>query len=180
MAEIQRARRIPNAHGQVLIENWVEERATEQFDHPEYATATSPLSPTSVKKTSHTALLTPHYASPLGRVTTYRDNFDQFGPFEQIEQGARRKRLEQTLTRQVAAELRAQHHEHEEQLRQQRIDDSTSEYQSQYKKEFQSKPLPTTQVHHRHTYEDASSSPVSRRTIFHENCPSHSGRNIDT
>jgi len=151
MSNIQRARRIPNANGQVLIENWVEERATEHFDHRleqqnKNKSISPSLSPTTVKKTSHTALLTPHFEAPLGDVTTYRDDYYKFGPFEQIEQGARRKRLEQALTRQVNAELKERKREYEENLRQERIDNSTSEYRIQYTKEFESKPPPATQV----------------------------------
>jgi hypothetical protein len=151
MSNIQRARRIPNANGQVLIENWVEERATEHFDHRleqqnKNQSISPSLSPTTVKKTSHTALLTPNFEAPLGDVTTYRDDYYKFGPFEQIERGARRKRLEQALTRQVNAELKARKREYEENLRQERIDNSTSEYRIQYTKEFESKPPPATQV----------------------------------
>lgn len=151
MSNIQRARRIPNANGQVLIENWVEERATEHIDHraqqqdKNQSTSQSYSSPTT-KKTAHTALLTQQYQNPLDSVTTYRDDYYKFGPFEQVEQGARRKRLEHELTRQVAAEFRAQKQEFEENLRRERIENSTSEYHTQFTKDFQSKPPPATQV----------------------------------
>ena len=151
MSNIQRARRIPNANGQVLIENWVEERATEHIDHrldpPNTNKKTSPLvAPIPLKKSSHTALLTQHYQDSLNDGTVYRDSYEKFGPFDQVEQGARRKRLEHALTRQVAAEFNARKQEHEEMLRQERISDSTSEYRLQYAKEFESKPPPATQV----------------------------------
>lgn len=151
MSNIQRARRIPNANGQVLIENWVEERAIEHLDHRleqqnNNQITTQSLSPQTTKKSSHTALLTEHFQAPLNDVTTYRDSYYQFGPFEQTEQGARRKQLEHALTRQVAAELNAQKREFEENLRRERNGDSTSEYRVQYAKEFESKPPPATQV----------------------------------
>jgi hypothetical protein len=147
MANVQRARRIPNANGQVLIENWVEERATEHLDHRlEQQNNNQQTSPPTTKKTSHTALLTPQYHAPLNNVTTYRENYEKFGPFEQKEQGARRKRLEHALTREVAAEMNARKREFDEELRQQRITDSNSEYRVQYAKEFESKPPPATQV----------------------------------
>ena len=151
MSNIQRARRIPNANGQVLIENWVEERATEHIDHrlepPTNNQKSSPLvAPIPLKKTSHTAILTQHPQDPLDSATIYRDSYYKFGPFEQVEQGARRKRLEHALTRQVAAEFNARKQEHEEMLRRERIEDSTSEYRLQYAKEFESKPPPATQV----------------------------------
>lgn len=148
MSNIQRARRIPNAHGQVLIENWVEERATEHIDQripPPLQPGTS-LPPANIKKTAHTAILTQNFTAPLTNVTTYRENYEQFGPFEKKEQGARRKQLEHALTRQVAAEFEAQQREFEESLRQERINDSTSEYRVHYRKEFESKPPPATQV----------------------------------
>ena len=148
MSNIQRARRIPNANGQVLIENWVEERATEQFDHripqPNDTQTTQPT----VKKSSHTAILTQNYQAPLDNVTAYRDGYYKFGPFDQVPQGARRKRLEQALTREVAAELKQRKREFEESLQQERITESTSEYRTQYAKEFESKPPPATQVKH--------------------------------
>jgi hypothetical protein len=151
MSNIQRARRIPNSNGQVLIENWVEERATEHIDHrleqQNNNQTTSPLaSPTKTKKGSHTALLTQNFQAPLDSVTTYRDGYYQFGPFDQTPQGARRKRLEHALTRQVAAEFNARKQEYEESLRQERINDATSEYRTHYTKEFESKPPPATQV----------------------------------
>ena len=151
MSNIQRARRIPNAHGQVLIENWVEERATEHIDHriqpvEQPAQPSQSLSPPNTKKSSHTALLTHHYTSPLDTVTTYHDAYDEFGPFAHKDQGARRKQLEHALTRQVASEFNARQREFEESLRQERINDSNSEYRVQYRKEFESKPPPTTQV----------------------------------
>jgi hypothetical protein len=151
MSNIQRARRIPNANGQVLIENWVEERATEHIDHRleqqnNNQSTSQSLSPPTAKKTSHTAILTQHYQAPLDKVTTYGDSYYQFGPFEQTQQGARRKRLEHALTREVAAELKARKRESDENLRQDRINDSTSEYRVQYTKQFESKPPPTTQV----------------------------------
>jgi len=147
MSNIQRARRIPNANGQVLIENWVEERATEHLDHRlEQQNSDQQASPSTTKKTSHTALLTPQYQAPLNNVTTYRDDYYKFGPFEQKEQGARRKLLEHALTREVTAEMNARKREFEEELRQQRINDSNSEYRVQYAKEFESKPPPPTQV----------------------------------
>jgi hypothetical protein len=146
MSNIQRGRRIPNANGQVLIENWVEERATEHLDHRDNQQPTQVSSPSPTKKTSHTALLTEHFQAPLNNVTTYRDDYDQFGPFEQKEQGVRRKRLEHALTREVAAEFNARKREDEENLRQQRVNDSTSEYRIQFSKEFESKPPPSTQV----------------------------------
>ena len=151
MANIQRARRIPNANGQVLIENWVEERATEHIDHriqpvDQSGQPSQSLSPPKTKKTSHTALLTHHYTSPLDKITTYHDAYDEFGPFAHKEQGARRKRLEHALTRQVASEFNARQREFEENLRQERINDSTSEYRVQFTKEFQSKAPPATQV----------------------------------
>jgi hypothetical protein len=147
MSNIQRARRIPNANGQILIENWVEERATEHIDHRiEQQNTNQPTSPPSTKKTSHTALLTPQFEAPLDNVTTYRDSYYKFGPFEQKEQGIRRKRLEHALTREVTAELNALKREYEENLQQEHINDSTSEYRVQYTKEFESKPPPATQV----------------------------------
>lgn len=151
MSNIQRARRIPNANGQVLIENWVEERATEHIDHRLDPPATNPKSsplvaPIPLKKTSHTALLTQHPQNPLAKETIYHDSYDKFGPFDQVEKGARRKRLEHALTRQVAAEFNARKQEHEEMLRQERIGNSTSEYRLQYAKEFESKPPAATQV----------------------------------
>ncbi|CAF2517336.1 unnamed protein product [Rotaria sp. Silwood2] len=147
MSNIQRARRIPNSNGQILIENWVEERATEHLDHRiEQQNINQPSSPPTTKKTSHTAILTQHFDCPLDNVTTYRQNYNKFGPFEQKEQGARRKRLEYELTRQVTSELNAQKREYDESLRQERIDESNSEYRTQYNKEFESKPPPATQV----------------------------------
>jgi len=151
MSNIQRARRIPNANGQVLIENWVEERATEHIDHRieqqnNNQSTSQSISPPTTKKTSHTAILTQHYQAPLDKVTTYIDSYDPFGPFEQTQQGARRKRLEQALTREVAAELNARKRESDENLRKERINDSTSEYRVQYTKQFESKPPPATQV----------------------------------
>lgn len=147
MSNIQRARRIPNANGQILIENWVEERATEHLDHRlEQQNTNQPLSPQTTKKTSHTALLTEHFQAPLGDETTYRDSYYQFGPFDKTEQGARRKLLEQSLTRQVAAEFKSRKQDFEESLRQERNTDSTSEYRVQYTKQFESKPPPATQV----------------------------------
>jgi hypothetical protein len=151
MSNIQRARRIPNANGQVLIENWVEERATEHLDHRlEQQNNNQPtsqsFSPPTTKKPAHTALLTEHFQAPLDNQTIYRDSYYQFGPFEQVEQGARRKRLEHALTREVAAEFNARKQEYEESLRQERINNSTSEYRLQYTKEFESKPPPATQV----------------------------------
>ena len=147
MSNIQRARRIPNANGQILIENWVEERATDHLDHRiQPADGTGPVSQQQVKKTSHTALLTDKFTAPLDNVTTYRDNYDQFGPFEYKPQGARRQRLEQELTRQVETEFKARQREHEENLRQQRINDANSEYRTKYNKEFESKPPAPTQV----------------------------------
>jgi hypothetical protein len=151
MSNIQRARRIPNSNGQVLIENWVEERATEQFDHrfPQQNNnqTSSPSAPQpTTKKSSHTALLTQNYQAPLDNVTTYRDGYYKFGPFDHVPQGARRKRLEHALTREVAAELNARKREFEESLRQERNTESTSEYRTHYTKEFESKPPPTTQV----------------------------------
>lgn len=151
MSNIQRARRIPNANGQVLLENWVEERATEHIDHRieqqnKNQTTSQVVSPPTSKKSSHTALLTQHFQNPLDDVTVYRDSYYKFGPFEQVEQGARRKRLEHALTREVAAEFNARKEEHEEMLRKERINDSTSEYRTQYSKEFESKPPPATQV----------------------------------
>ena len=151
MSNIQRARRIPNANGQILIENWVEERATEHLDHRieqknENQSNSKPFSPPAIKKTSHTALLTEHFDAPLDNETIYRQNYSQFGPFEQKEQGARRKRLEYDLTRQVTSELNARKREYEENLREERIDDSNSEYRRHYTKEFESKPPPATQV----------------------------------
>ncbi|CAF0725048.1 unnamed protein product [Rotaria sordida] len=148
MSNIQRARRIPNADGQILIENWVEERATEHLDHRlEQQDKNQPTSPSTTKKNSHTALLTQNFEAPLDNVTTYRQYYYQFGPFEQKEQGARRKRLEHELTRQVTSELNAQKREYDENLRQERIVDSNSEYRTQYSKEFESKPPPATQPH---------------------------------
>jgi hypothetical protein len=147
MSNIQRARRIPNANGQVLIENWVEERATEHLDHRlEQQPTSQSISPPTTKKPSHTALLTQNFQAPLDHVTTYRNSYDQFGPFEQEEQGARRKRLEHALTREVAAEFKTRKREFEEQLARERINDSISEYRIQYTKEFESKPPPATQV----------------------------------
>jgi hypothetical protein len=147
MSNIQRARRIPNANGQVLIENWVEERATEHIDHRiEQQNNNQQTSPPTIKKTSHTALLTQQFQAPLNNVTTYRENYNEFGPFEQKEQGARRKRLEHALTREVTSEMNARKREYDEELRQQRINDSNSEYRTQYAKEFESKPPPATQV----------------------------------
>ena len=153
MSNIQRALRIPNANGQVLIENWVEERATEHIDHRIQPTAAQDngynaqsMSPVRTKKSSHTALLTQHHQAPLTNVTTYRANYNQFGPFEQTEQGARRKRLEHALTNEVVAELQARKREEEEALRQERSSDASSEYRVRYTKEFESKPPPTTQV----------------------------------
>jgi hypothetical protein len=151
MSNIQRARRIPNANGQVLIENWVEERATEHIDHRleqqnNDQSSSRVVSPQTTKKTSHTALLTQNFQAPLDNVTTYRDNYYKFGPFDHVQQGARRKRLEHALTREVAAELNARKREYEENLRKEHINDSTSEYRTQYFKEFESKPPPTTQV----------------------------------
>lgn len=151
MSNIQRARRIPNAHGQVLIENWVEERATEHIDHripppPPPGSPPPALPPANIKKKAHTGILTQELTAPLSHVTTYRENFDEFGPFERKEQGPRRKQLEHQLTRQVAAEFRARQREEEENLRRERINDSTSEYRIQYRKEFESKPPPATQV----------------------------------
>jgi hypothetical protein len=149
MSGVQFTRRIPNANGQVLIENWVEERATEHIDHriQQQNNNTNQLSsPPNIKKTAHTALLTQHIEAPLDDLTIYRDSYYKFGPFEQKEKGARRKLLEHGLTRQVAAELNARKRESDELLRQQRINDSTSEYRTQYAKEFESKPPPTTQV----------------------------------
>lgn len=151
MSNIQRARRIPNANGQILIENWVEERATEHLDNrieqqnkiQQSLTSTSPVN---FKKPSHTALLTQHVDAPLDNATVYRDNYNKFGPFERKEQGARRKRLEQELTQQVTSEFNARKREYEESLRQQRIEESNSEYRTHYNKEFESKPPPATQV----------------------------------
>jgi hypothetical protein len=135
MSNIQRARRIPNANGQVLIENWVEERATEHIDHRiEQQNNNQQTSPPTIKKTSHTALLTQQFQAPLNNVTTYRENYNEFGPFEQKEQGARRKRLEHVLTREVTSEMNARKREYDEELRQQRINDSNSEYRTQYAK----------------------------------------------
>ncbi|CAF1246703.1 unnamed protein product [Adineta steineri] len=144
----QQSRRIPNANGQVLIENWVEERATEHLDHRiEQHHDTKPTSPPIIKKTSHTALLTPNYGSPLDNLTTYIDSYDPFGPFNRKDQGARRKALEHSLTRQVAAELNARKKEDDEILRFQRINDTNSEYRDEFSKQFDSKPPPTTQTH---------------------------------
>ncbi|CAF2047096.1 unnamed protein product [Rotaria magnacalcarata] len=153
MSNIQRTRRIPNASGQILIENWVEERATEHIDHrieqhKKNQQTSASSSPVAIKKTAHTALLTQQLQAPLDNVTTYRQNFNKFGPFEQKEQGARRKRLENELTRQVASELNARKREYDEILRQQRIEESNSEYRTQFNKEdFESKPPPATQPH---------------------------------
>ena len=153
MSNIQRALRIPNANGQVLIENWVEERATEHIDHRIQPTAAQDngynaqsMSPPRTKKASHTALLTQYHQAPLANETTYRANYSQFGPFEQTEQGARRKRLESALTSEVVAELNARKREEEEAVRQERTSNASSEYRVQYTKEFESKPPPTTQV----------------------------------
>lgn len=151
MSNIHRARRIPNANGQILIENWVEERATEHLDHRveqqnKDSSTSESLSPPSIKKHSHTALLTHHFNAPLDNVTTYRNNYNQFGPFEQKQQGARRKRLEHDLTHQVTSEFNARKREYEENLRQERINNANSEYRVQYAKEFESKPPPATQV----------------------------------
>ncbi|CAF1090330.1 unnamed protein product [Adineta ricciae] len=146
---VRQTRRIPNANGQVLIENWVEERATEHLDHriQQQNNTQQRSSPPNVKKTSHTAILTPQYTSPLDDLTVYRDSYYKFGPFDQKEQGARRKLLERSLTKQVAAEFNARQSENEELLRFQRVNDSSSEYQTQYTKQFESKPPPTTQSH---------------------------------
>jgi hypothetical protein len=151
MSNIQRARRIPNAHGQILIENWVEERATEHIDHRLQSDdglqrTPSSTSSANIKKTSHTGLLTQNISAPLNNLTTYRVNYDEFGPFERKEQGARRKQLEHALTREVAAEFKARQRESEDNLRQERILNSNSEYRAQYRKEFQSKPPAATQV----------------------------------
>ena len=147
MSNIQQVRRIPNANGQILIENWVEERATEHLDHRiEEQTKNQPSSSTSTKKTAHTALLTQDFEAPLGNHTIYRQSYDEFGPFSKKEQGARRKLLEHNLTRQVAAEFNARKREHDENLHRECVDDSTSEYRRHYRKEFESKPPPATQV----------------------------------
>lgn len=148
MANLQRARRIPNANGQILIENWVEERATEHFDHRlAPVNENEKVSPQQkIIKKGHTAIFTDKFTDPLADFTTYREGYEEFGPFENIPKGARRQKLEQNLTRQVAAEFNARKREEEENLRRERINDMNSEYRTRFNKEFESKPPAPTQV----------------------------------
>ncbi|CAF0918429.1 unnamed protein product, partial [Didymodactylos carnosus] len=139
--------RIPNANGNVLIENWVEERATTHLDHePVYQTNVSTNKPARGKKDSHIGLLTQDFSSAMDNETTYREYYNKFGPFEKKDQGARSRLMESKITREVVRELNARQQE-KERLQTEERNKINSEYREQFHREFESKCPPTTQPH---------------------------------